>query len=196
MDKRPLRPLRPLELAMLAMAGLVAAASLPAFAQVPGFDPYYVQKLDPLYGMESVDKAEFLNRMGMLYDMNMERMKKAKATSMMRGDGMARESVRAMLQDYASNAFGYDPYYVLNPAGRTVAQTGAKASDALGFDPWSGMDSITRAQFLDGMGRLYDRKIEAAKKAGTSAMMKGDSMTRQGVGTMIQEYLSGNIPGA
>lgn len=200
---------RPPHFSAFVAAGLLAVAILPASAQVafdplyknPGYDPYYVQRLDPFYGDKAISKSEFLAGMGRLYDMNMAQMKKASAPGVMNGESMTPAGVRAMLREFAYNAFGYDTDYVLNPNGRTVQQTPARATDSPGFrnpetDLWPGMESISRAQFLDGMSKVYDRTMDAAKKGGGTEMRTGSEMTRKGLGRMIQQYLSGTIPGA
>jgi hypothetical protein len=193
----------------LAAAGVLAVAIVPASAQVafdplyknPGYDPYYVQRLDPFYGDKAISKTEFLAGMGKLYDMNMAQMKKVSAPGVMKGEAMTPAGVRAMLREFGYNAFGYDTDYGLNPNGRTVPQTAARATDSPGFrspetDLWPGMESVSRAQFLDGMSKLYDRTMDAAKKGGGTEMRTGSEMTRKGLGRMIQQYLTGTIPGS
>ena len=52
---------------------------------------------------------------------------------------------------------------------------------------------VTRAEFLDAMGRAYDMKMTAYKKAGDSGkMMKGDAMTKDGLKQLIADVYKGS----
>jgi hypothetical protein len=52
---------------------------------------------------------------------------------------------------------------------------------------------VTRAEFLDAMGRAYDMKMTAYKKAGDSGkMMKGDAMTKDGLKLLIADVYKGS----
>ena len=51
---------------------------------------------------------------------------------------------------------------------------------------------VSRAEFLDAMGRAYDLKMAAYKKAGDSGkMIKGDAMTREGLKQLIADTYKG-----
>ena len=51
---------------------------------------------------------------------------------------------------------------------------------------------VTRAEFLDAMGRAYDMKMAAYKKAGDSGkMMKGDALTKEGLKQLIADAYKG-----
>jgi hypothetical protein len=52
--------------------------------------------------------------------------------------------------------------------------------------------TVTRAEFLDAMGRAYDMKMTAYKKAGDSGkMVKGDGMTSEGLKQLIADTYRG-----
>ena len=51
---------------------------------------------------------------------------------------------------------------------------------------------VTRAEFLDAMGRAYDMKMATYKKAGDSGkMVKSDAMTRDGLKQLIADVHKG-----
>lgn len=48
---------------------------------------------------------------------------------------------------------------------------------------------VTRAEFLDAMGKAYDMKMDKMKKDGK--MVKGDAMTRDGFKSLINDIHHG-----
>jgi Ca2+-binding EF-hand superfamily protein len=48
---------------------------------------------------------------------------------------------------------------------------------------------VTRAEFLDAMGRAYDMKMDKMKK--DAKMVKGDAMTRDGFKSLINDIHHG-----
>lgn len=46
---------------------------------------------------------------------------------------------------------------------------------------------VTRAEFLDAMGKAYDMKMEKMKATKDDKMMKGDAMTRDGFKSLIND---------
>jgi hypothetical protein len=50
---------------------------------------------------------------------------------------------------------------------------------------------MTRQEFVDAMGKVYDMKMEKAKAAKDAKMMKGDAMTREGMKSLFNEVNSG-----
>ena len=52
---------------------------------------------------------------------------------------------------------------------------------------------VTEAEFLDAMGRAYDMKMAAYKKAGdTGKMMKGDALTKDGLKQLVADVYKGS----
>ena len=51
---------------------------------------------------------------------------------------------------------------------------------------------VTRAEFLDAMGKAYDMKMAQYKKMNDGGkMMKGDAMTRDGVAQLVADVYKG-----
>lgn len=48
---------------------------------------------------------------------------------------------------------------------------------------------VTRAEFLDAMGKAYDMKVDKMKKDGK--MVKGDAMTRDGFRSLLNDIHHG-----
>ena len=52
---------------------------------------------------------------------------------------------------------------------------------------------VTKAEFLDAMGRAYDMKMASYKKAGdTGKMMKGDALTKEGLKQLVADVYKGS----
>ncbi len=52
---------------------------------------------------------------------------------------------------------------------------------------------VTKAEFLDAMGRAYDMKMASYKKAGdTGKMMKGDALTKDGLKQLVADVYKGS----
>jgi hypothetical protein len=69
------------------------------------------------------------------------------------------------------------------------------AEDPYTFDKVFGMADknhdgmVTKKEFLDAMGKVYDDKMKAMK--GDAKMVKGDAMTRDGLKSVIDEIYRG-----
>lgn len=50
---------------------------------------------------------------------------------------------------------------------------------------------VTKAEFLDAMGKSYDMKMSKFKAAKDSTMMKGDAMTKGGLKSLFNDIHSG-----
>jgi hypothetical protein len=51
---------------------------------------------------------------------------------------------------------------------------------------------VSKAEFLDAMGRAYDMKMTSYKKGGdTGKMMKGDAMTKDGLKQLVADIYKG-----
>lgn len=50
---------------------------------------------------------------------------------------------------------------------------------------------VTRAEFLEAMGRAYDMKMAKAKSMKDEKMVKGDAMTRDGIKALIGDVYRG-----
>ena len=52
---------------------------------------------------------------------------------------------------------------------------------------------VTKAEFLDAMGRAYDMKMASYKKAGDAGkMMKGDALTKEGLKQLVADVYKGS----
>lgn len=50
---------------------------------------------------------------------------------------------------------------------------------------------VTKAEFLEAMGKAYDMKMAKMKTAKDDKMMKGDAMTRDGVKALVADIYRG-----
>jgi hypothetical protein len=50
---------------------------------------------------------------------------------------------------------------------------------------------VTKAEFLDAMGKAYDMKMGKMKSMKDDKMMKGDAMTRDGLKSLIADVYRG-----
>jgi hypothetical protein len=85
-------------------ATILALASTTVLAQQPrgGMDQLSFEQLLNIADKDknkAVTKQEFLDAMGKVYDMKMEKFKGAKDTKMMQGDGLTREGVKSLIED-------------------------------------------------------------------------------------------------
>lgn len=82
-------------------------------------------------------------------------------------------------------------------AGASLPAHAQKLDTEMSFDAFFKMADknkdgmMTRQEFVDGMGKIYDMKMEKAKAAKDAKMMKGDAMTREGMRSLFNEINSG-----
>lgn len=88
----------------VALGMMAATASLPARADSGDIDFKKIWEMADKDKSGMVTKQEFLDAMGKAYDMKMEKMKAAKDTKMMKGDGMTQDGLKSLISDIYKGA--------------------------------------------------------------------------------------------
>ena len=80
----------------------------------------------------------------------------------------------------------------------TLSATPVSAQELLDFEKtWLMADRnkdgmVTKQEFMEAMGRVYDMKMASMKTSKDAAkMMKGDAMTREGLKSLFEELYRG-----
>jgi hypothetical protein len=82
-------------------------------------------------------------------------------------------------------------------AGTVSLPARADSHDILNFDAIMKMADknkdgmVTKAEFMDAMGKAYDMKMGKMKAMKDTKMMKGDAMTRDGMKALIEDVYRG-----
>lgn len=82
-------------------------------------------------------------------------------------------------------------------AGLLSTPARADSHDTINFEmvmKWADKNKdgmVTRAEFLEAMGKAYDMKMARMKAMKDDKMMKGDAMTREGMRALLADIYRG-----